>query len=390
VPVRSAILGTILAVVIVTATLTFGSGLNTLVSHPALYGWNWDYAISSNFLVPRESWALLDKDPDVAGWSGDSFANAQIDNVTVPILLAGVHAHVTPALLSGHNLDAGNQIVLGAATLAQLHKHIGDTVLVSYGTPKDAPVYVPPTRLHIVGTATLPAVGSPQTLHTSMGTGAIVPESIEPPEFQKFLTSPDPTLNGPSIAFVRLKPGVSRAGGLANLRHIAEVGDKAFLAVPNGGAAGASVTVLGVQYPAEIENYKTIGDTPLFLAAGLAIAAIVALGLTLIASVRRRRRDLALLKSLGFSTWQLTATIASQASVIAVIGAFVGIPLGIALGRWLWVEFAHGIYAVPLATVPVLPLVIVGLGTLALANVLAALPGRYAARTPTALVLRAE
>jgi hypothetical protein len=153
VPVRSAILGTILAVVIVTATLTFGSGLNTLVSHPALYGWNWDYAISSNFLVPRESWALLDKDPDVAGWSGDSFANAQIDNVTVPILLAGVHAHVTPALLSGHNLDAGNQIVLGAATLAQLHKHIGDTVLVSYGTPKDAPVYVPPTRRRLTSDA---------------------------------------------------------------------------------------------------------------------------------------------------------------------------------------------------------------------------------------------
>jgi hypothetical protein len=38
----------------------------------------------------------------------------------------------------------------------------------------------------------------------------------------------------------------------------------------------------------------------------------------------------------------------------------------------------------------VLPLVLVGLGALVLANVVAALPGRYAARTPIALVLRAE
>ena len=40
---------------IVVATLTFGSGLDTLVSHPALYGWNWSYAISSNYLVPPQS-----------------------------------------------------------------------------------------------------------------------------------------------------------------------------------------------------------------------------------------------------------------------------------------------------------------------------------------------
>ena len=29
--------------VVVVATVTFGASLNTLVSHPALYGWNWTY-----------------------------------------------------------------------------------------------------------------------------------------------------------------------------------------------------------------------------------------------------------------------------------------------------------------------------------------------------------
>ena len=209
------------------------------------------------------------------------------------------------------------------------------------------------------------------------------------PRFQKFLTSPDPSLNGPAMALVRLRPGLSPEASLANLDPIAEAGNKAFLAVPDGGGAGADVEVIGVQYPAEIENYKTIGDTPLFLAGGLALAAVAALGLTLIASVRRRRRDLALLKSLGFTARQLTATIAWQASVVALVGVVVGIPIGIALGRWLWVLFAQEIYAVPVATVPVLALVGVGLGALVLANAVATLPGRYAARTPTGLVLRA-
>ncbi|HEY6474351.1 MAG TPA: hypothetical protein VIY26_15765, partial [Acidimicrobiales bacterium] len=40
VPARSVLVGATLAVIIVTMTLTFSSGLHTLVSRPALYGWN--------------------------------------------------------------------------------------------------------------------------------------------------------------------------------------------------------------------------------------------------------------------------------------------------------------------------------------------------------------
>jgi hypothetical protein len=390
VPVRSAISGAILAVLIVVASLTFGSGLSTLVSHPALYGWNWTYALASDTDVPPQALSLLARDRSVAASSGVSFGNVQIDGQTVPIIVASTHAQVSPPMLSGHPLEADNQIVLGAATLAQLHKRVGDTVIGSYGTPRDAPVYVPPTRLVIVGTATLPAVGNAQALHTSMGTGAIMPTGLEPPAFQKFLRSPYPALNGPEMVFVRLRAGVSPAEGLASLQRIAEAGDKAFAAVPNGYAAGASVQVLRVQYPAEIENYRSIGATPVLLAAGLAAGAVAALGLTLTASVRRRRRDLALLKALGFTQRQLAACVAWQSTVAAAIGVIAGIPLGITLGRWLWILFAHQIYAVPRPTVPALPLACIGLGTLVLANVVAVLPGRYAARTPAALMLRAE
>lgn len=148
--------------------------------------------------------------------------------------------------------------------------------------------------------------------------------------------------------------------------------------------------MLGVQHPAEIVNYRSIGATPVLLAGGLALGAVFALGLALVASVRRRRRDLALLKSLGFTKKGLAFTVACQASVIACMAIAVGLPLGIALGRELWTLFAESINAVPEPTVPALSVAVAGIGALAFANVVAAIPGRLAARTPTAVVLRVE
>jgi hypothetical protein len=388
-PVRSALVGAVLAVTIVVATLTFGSSLDTLVSHPSLYGWNWNYALTSNgSSVPPQAAKLLNTDPYVAAWSGDNFANAQIDGVTVPIILTTYHAKVSVPLLSGHEVENAHQIVLGAETMKDLHKHLGQTVFGGYGSKKDYPVYVPPTRLTIVGTATLPAIGNPLSLHTSMGVGAVLPIDIEPPAFRKFLHSKFEALNGYSTDFVRLRKGAPRSLALASLRKIARFGEKEIEATPNGG--GSSVYVQGVLYPAEIENYRTIGFIPDLLALALALGTVVALGLTLIASVHRRRRDLALLRTLGFTGRQLLSAVAWQASVAGAIGAVFGIPLGILTGRWLWTVFANNIFAVPRPTEPVLAIVIVALSALVLANVVAALPGRTAAKTSSAQVLRGE
>ncbi len=390
VPVRSALLGTVLAVALVVITLTFASGLNTLVSHPSLYGWDWNYMLNPSDDVPPQTLTVLDHDPDVAAWSGSNLANAQIDGQSFPILLSSTNAALSPPILSGHQLEAKNQIVLGAATLGALHKHVGDTVVVSYGTREDAPVYVPPTHLKIVGTATLPTVGYTSFLadHTSMGTGAIVPKGIEPPAFQRALHQPDLNFDGPEMVFVRLRNGVSAVAGRANLQRVANGANKVFAADPGG--QGNTVTVLGVQRPAQIVNYRSVGSTPVILAVGLAAGAIAALGLTLAASVRQRRRDLAVMKALGFVQRQLSAAVAWQAIVAAIVGVIVGIPLGIVVGRQLWILFARNIDAVPDSTVPVVAVLAVGVGALVFAYLASVLPGRRAARVPTALALRAE
>ncbi len=395
VPVRSALLGSVLAVALIVTTLTFGNSLQTLVSRPALYGWNWTYILqpvgpgSGN--VPQVTLSLLQHDRYVAAYSGASFNDVEIDGQSVPFLVQNLGAAVAPPILSGHGVHAPYDVVLGAATMSALHKRLGQYVTVSYGSPADAPVYLPPTRLRIVGTATFPAIGFASTVsdHTSMGTGVLFANQMFPKAFATAVNSgPVPALDGPNLALVRIRPGAPPAAAPASLQHIADAADKVFAAAE--GSGGNQLVVQGVQRPAEIVNYKTIGLTPTYLVSGLALGAIAALALTLLASVRQRRRDLALLKTVGFVRWQLAAAVAWQATVAALVGVVVGIPLGIVTGRWLWDLFARQIYAVPYPTVSVVSVVLVALGTLVLANVVAAVPARNAARTPTALMLRAE
>jgi hypothetical protein len=377
VPVRSAVVGVALTMVVVVATLTFGASLHTLVSRPALYGWNWDYVIDAGGgladIEPGAAAALLDHDREVATWAGFYFASLQLDGQTVPVLGATPNAPVEPPILSGHGLEGPDQVVLGATTLAQLHKHVGDNVQLNDGSD-------PPSQLRIVGTATMPTLGSVDAEHLTMGTGALLSYQLIPAGVRNTDTDPIP---GPNAIFVRLRNGANPAAALRSLQQITDT-------LPFPPKTGADATLLAVQRPAEIVNYRSMGSTPALLGAALAVGAASALGLTLIASVRRRRHDLALLKALGFTRRQLTAVVAWQSTVAVAIGSVVGVPLGIALGRRLWILFATEIHVVPEPTVPVSSLILVVLGALVLANAVAALPARIAARTPTALLLRAE
>jgi putative ABC transport system permease protein len=362
VPVRSAMLGAALAMIVMIATVTFGFSLDTLVSRPALYGWNWTYALSSGsptFISRSRAAALLDHDPAVAAWTGIYYGTFKIDGLTVPVIGQSPGAPIGPPVLAGHGLRAAGQVVLGAATLAQMHEHIGGLVTVQSGAERQA-------RLRIVGTATLPSLGIYGTVHTEMGTGAVLPYQL----------IPGATASQPDDILVTLRPGANLAAAQRELQPLVPPAD--------GGQ------VIPVQRPAEIVNYRSMGTTPALLGAALAAGAVAALGLTLMASVRRRRRDLALLKTIGFTRRQLAVAVAWQSTVAVAAGAVVGVPVGVALGRFLWVAFARQIDVVPEPAVPGLWVILITAGALVLANLVAALPGRVAARTPTALLLRAE
>jgi hypothetical protein len=356
-----AVLGTVLASIVMMATITFGSSLATLVSQPALYGWNWTFDLSSGTTQGTVSGAapFLDADPAVAAWAGVWYATATIDGQAVPVIGMKPNARVASPLLSGQGLRAPDEVVLGTATLAALHKQLGDWVTVTDGGSA-------PFRLRIVGTATLPSLGVAQTLHPEMGTGAVL----------GYQHIPGATAAKPNEILVTLRPGADVTAARNRLQVI----------VPplNGGV------VSGVQRPAEITDYRSMGEAPLILAGALAAGAIASLWLTLAASVRRGRADLALLKTLGFTRRQLATTVAWQSTVTVAAGALIGVPLGVALGRYLWDLFARQISVVPQPSVPLLTVFLVVIGALAAANLVAAIPGRSAARVPAAALLRAE
>jgi FtsX-like permease family len=387
VPVRSVLAGAVLAILVGTATLTFGASLSALISHPALYGWDFNYAMFAmdGYGPLPASYAdpMLKADRSIAASTGVYFLTVQIDGQTVDTMAVPPHAAVAP-LLSGHGLDGPGQVVLGASTLAQLGKRVGDTVVISGGG-------VPVTRLRIAGTATLPTMGITQAEHASMGTGALIPAGLVAPIWNAHFGA----FAGPNAIFVRLRPGVGQAAALRSLQLIADQLNRVahsprVIAATGGGSAAYQASVLPVQRPAEIVNYKTMGAMPAVLAGGLAAGAVAALGLTLVSSVRRRRRDLALLKTLGFTRRQLAAAVAWQSTVVAAAGLIIGVPLGIAVGRWLWLAFARELSAVPDPVVPAASIALAAAAALVLANLVAALPGLWAARTPAAEVLRAE
>lgn len=374
-PVRSALSGAVLAVTVLISTVTFGASLNSLVSHANLYGWNWDYALLSSFagaedLPGPQITGFLNHDRVISAWSGVNFANAKLDGQRVQMLAEKPGAAVAPPILSGRDIVSANEIVLGGATLTQLHEHVGGSVTFSNGISQ-------PKTLRIVGTATMPALGN----NMGMGVGALTSLKNFP---GSLLNLQGAAIPGPSVVLVRIRPGVSASVARRSLEMInAKVN-----AIP--AASGLGGGVISDLRPIQIVNFRSMGTTPTIFASVLAIGAVIALGLTVSASVRRRRRELALLKALGLTRRQLVAAISWQATVAAVVGAVVGIPLGVAIGRQLWVVFARSIDAVPVPAVPALTVVLVGAGALLFANLVAALPGRSASRTPVALVLRSE
>ena len=91
--------------------------------------------------------------------------------------------------------------------------------------------------------------------------------------------------------------------------------------------------------------------------------------------MRRRRRELAVLKTLGFSRRQVRATVAWQASTVAAVGLVVGIPLGLLVGSYVWHQVATELGVATDRSWPVLAIVVLALGAFVAVNLIAAVPG---------------
>ena len=142
--------------------------------------------------------------------------------------------------------------------------------------------------------------------------------------------------------------------------------------------------------PSDVTNLQRVEAFPSIFALFLGLLAVLAVGHALVVTVHRRGRDLAVLRVLGFRPRQVSATVAWQASLMVLLGLGLGVPLGVAAGRWTWALVANGVGVVNRPEIPVVALALTVPAALLIANLLAAFPAWAAARARPALALRTE
>lgn len=368
-PVGTTLAAVTIGVAALVGSLTFGASLSHFLDTPQLYGQRWDRELTDF----EASFAAGDLDvvgsqPGVAAAGvGEADNPLQINAVGADgLVLASVKGDVVPPVIGGRHPSGRNEIALGRRTMVKADVDIGDEVdvrLANFGERR---------RMRVVGQVVLPAL-SPGA---QLGEGALLA-----PEGGRSLIRDEsaggaapPFGEGGTVLFVRFEPG-SDPGRVTH-----ELGER----------LGRQLYPLERGAPHDIVNFGRVEATPWLLAAILAALAAATLAHILASAVRRRRRDFAILRALGFQRHQTVAAVVWQATSVVAVALLLGVPLGIAAGGWSWSAFAGllGILAnprVPFGTTAlVLPAAVV------LANLVAAIPARLAAGISPALVLRTE
>jgi ABC-type antimicrobial peptide transport system permease subunit len=386
VPVRSALAGSVIAVAALTAAVIFGASLVGLVSTPQDYGQNWIQEIDFNFGTATGAQAaqLVKATPAITGYAAGNYGQLTIDGRIVPAFgLDQVRGGGYLTLLAGRPPAAPDEIVLGAQTLRTIGARLGQTITVTVnqdltGGPG------PEHRMRVVGVAVLPAFSRGSFSPTGLGTGAVLPAAVLSNGVRASSTGSPCTPGETCYNFflLRYEPGTNLAAQAARITAVLQ---------KSGCPVGSCIIpAVADQRPGDIKNYASIRDTPLALAVVLAVLAVGTLAHVLLTGVRRRRRDLALLKTLGFTRRQVLATVAWEASAFAAVALLIGLPLGVVAGRWAWAIFANTAGVSAAATVPLLTVLLAIPATLLVANLIAAAPGWEAARLHPARVLRTE
>ena len=324
VPVRSAFVGAILGIFGVTAVLVFASSLNHVVESPRRFGWPADFSAPENTTVSansciRNDYGLLEE----PGVGAVASVCEQSDNIalnghqTSGWSLTSLRGAIEPTVVAGRPPDGPEDVALGATTLQTLGKHIGDSI---EGTGPHGK-----RQYRIVGEVLFPSLGQIQPLADgALFTGPGFAPLFDANNYSRYLIG-------------RFTPHADREA----VQHwIATNPNLSPTTVPS--------------VPVEIERIHQVDWLPTTLAILFAVLASIAVGYALVTSVHRRRRELAVFKTLGFKRRQVRATISWQAMVVAIVGLLVGLPAGLITGRVIWRRIADNLGIANAATIPTL------------------------------------
>ena len=180
----------------------------------------------------------------------------------------------------------------------------------------------------ITGSAVFPYFGQGSFTPTDAGEGAETTAAVLAP----LANAGDSGAGGYNFALVSFAPGPARQADIAAFQRAWS----SFCA-----AIQQDTCLVTDQRPNTVTNYAAIDATPEILAGVLAVLGLAVLAQFILASARRRRRDFALLKVLGMFRRDLSAVAFWQVATVTAVALVVGVPLGIAGGRWAWQLFAN-------------------------------------------------
>ncbi|GII59650.1 hypothetical protein Pth03_80390 [Planotetraspora thailandica] len=360
VAVRPALFGAVAGVLGVLAAFTFSAGVRDAAAHPERFGQTHQveaYAGYNGMDIGPVDQALpkVAGDPDVAAVNASRIAVAESGETSVTTYTYDPVSRPFPVvMIEGRMPSAADEIVLAPFSADSLGARVGGQVRLTSGGE--------PVTMRVTGIGFLP-MGS----HNDYSDGAwATPEGYDRLFAQAHFTFKY------HVVHVVVRDGADPAAVAARLSAATQLG---FLPTP--------------PIP-QVQQIRDVQQLPLVLAGFLTLLAVGAVGHALATAVRRRRHEVAVLRALGMTRPQARWAVVTQATLLAVVGLAAGVPLGVALGRTLWrlvADFMPLAYLVPVA---LWALLLVTPAALLLANLLAAWPGRMAARLRIGHVLRTE
>jgi putative ABC transport system permease protein len=373
VPVGSALVGTVLAVIALCGTAVFGASLSHLTATPKLYGDPFQLNISdpnSGGVADPGLLQSLEQDPAVTRITKGIALPAISINKAVVGAIAGtaIKGHLLLSSVAGHTPDATGEIGLGATTMRQAGARLGSIVHVTVQLASGGRRTVP---FRVVGQLSLPVLGNA----VSLGSGAVFTLT----GYEDAACPP-----GPQRAACRKTVLRSTNGGV-----LASVvpGPRGEVTINRYFERYRSLTALAVT-PTSLINFGEAVNFPLIFGAILAVFGAATLLHLLVVSVSQRRREVGLLKVVGFVNGQVASTVAWQATTLAVAGIVIGVPTGVVVGGTIWRAFANNLGAVPVSVVPVWLIALLVAGVLVVANLIAVAPALVATRSKPRDLLR--
>jgi FtsX-like permease family len=367
VPVRPALAGAVIGVLGIVAAFTFSHAVTDTSSHPERFGQTFQLVAETgrngtDFGPTAKLITALDRIRAVTGVDASRVAVATAahgtDSVTLYEYAAG-RKPVPVVVLSGAMPRGPDQVLLAPRTLAFLHAHVGGRVRLTGSQG-------PGRYLTVSGSGLVPE-GS----HNTYADGGWVTGAAYDRLFTGFKYH---------VVMIALAPGARTADAGATLA---------------ARIARRQPALKGLQFedantPDEVAELLQVRVLPVVLGIFLALLAAGAVGHALVTVARRRAADIAVLRTLGLTSWNCRLVLATQSAVLSITGLAIGIPAGLAAGRLVWhvvANFTPVQYRPPL---DLWVLVAVGPATLLLAAMLAVWPSQRAARLRVARILRTE